>query len=309
MADTLEILEIPEAKEVVMIVGWRQWADAGSVSSELPRYLVKRTHARRIGRIRPDGFYQFQIPGTHDLVRPVIEFQEGVPASLTMPENQFYYFENSGKGVVVFLGDEPHMDAERYILALLEAAERLHVRRIIGLGGVYGEFPYNKERMVSGSFSLEAMRDEMEGFALNFTQYHGGASIGSVLCKYAGDRGKEYVGLYAMVPIFDFSSIDNINHSVQIENDYTAWLGLMRRINFMVKIDFDLSQLAQKSKRLIQNMDAKVEELAKQAPDANIPEYFQRLAETFEETPFIPLDDVWEDSIRKILDRMDDELD
>ena len=60
-----------------MIVGWRQWADAGGISSELPQYLIEKTGAQKIGEIKPDGFYLFQIPGTHHFLRPEIKLKEG----------------------------------------------------------------------------------------------------------------------------------------------------------------------------------------------------------------------------------------
>ena len=60
-----------------MIAGWHQWADAGSISSGLPLYLIEQTQARKIGRIKPDGFYLFQIPGAHHLLRPVVKLNEG----------------------------------------------------------------------------------------------------------------------------------------------------------------------------------------------------------------------------------------
>ena len=82
MTDAVEIWERPEAEEIYMITGWRQWADAGAISSGLPKYLIRQTGARQIGRIRSDGFYFFQFPGTHDLVRPVVRFEEGYPESL-----------------------------------------------------------------------------------------------------------------------------------------------------------------------------------------------------------------------------------
>lgn len=307
MSDAVEILEHPKAKDVYMLIGWRQWADAGSVSSGLPQYLINRTHARRIGQIRSDGFYMFQIPGTHDLIRPVIKFDEGFPELLHVPENPLYYFENNQRGVVVVLGDEPHLNAERYIAAILDGARQLRVKRIIGFGGVYGEFPYDKERSISGSFSLPRMRESMNELALNLTDYHGGVSIGSYLCKRAGEQGMEYVGLYSMVPIYDFSSVSQIGHSIQIENDYMAWLGIMRRVNYMLKIEFNLTDLMQKTKRLLVNLETKIDELENMAPQAGVREYFRKLSDEFEEANFIPLDDVWEESLRKILDKMDDE--
>jgi len=40
MNGSLDLWEGPMAEEVYMIAGWEQWADAGEVSSELPRYLA-----------------------------------------------------------------------------------------------------------------------------------------------------------------------------------------------------------------------------------------------------------------------------
>ena len=65
MSDAVDLWEQPEAEEIYLIGGWRQWADAGSISSGLPRYLARKSRARQIGTLRPDGFYLFQFPGTH----------------------------------------------------------------------------------------------------------------------------------------------------------------------------------------------------------------------------------------------------
>ena len=162
MSDAVELWEQPEDEEVYMFLGWRQWADAGSTSSGLIRYLVKHTDARQIGNIKPDGFYMFQIPGTHDLVRPVIKFNEGYPESLEDQRNELFYASTGRHGLVYFLGDEPHMDAERYVDAILHVAKKLNVKRIISFGGVYGELPYDKDRMISSTYSLPQLKAEVE---------------------------------------------------------------------------------------------------------------------------------------------------
>ena len=137
MPDAVEIWEQPKADEIYMLAGWRQWADAGSISSGLPQYLIQRTRARHIGLIHSDGFYLFQFPGTHDLVRPVVKFDQGYPVSLQTQRNELFYTGDRRRGLVIFLGDEPHLDVERYVDAFLGAARTLGVKRIIGLGGVY----------------------------------------------------------------------------------------------------------------------------------------------------------------------------
>lgn len=302
MPDSYELTERPKAKRMFMIVGWHQWADAGSTSSGLPLYLIQHTNARQIGTIAPDGFYLFQFPATHDLVRPVVRFEEGFPVLLQTPTNEFYYTGDDEIGLVIFVGDEPHMDVERYIGAVLDAAQELGVERIVGFGGVYGELPYNKERMISCSYSLRSLKPELDELALNFSDYHGGASIGSYLCKRASERDLAYVGMYAMVPTYDFSQFAQLGNTIRIENDFMAWLGVMRRVNYMFKTTIDLSELEERSAQLVDVLDQKVEELAENAPQLNIKEYFTHLATEFEENPFDPLADVWEEEIRRIFD-------
>lgn len=298
--EDFEIWEKPKEEEVYMLAGWRQWADAGAVSSGLPEYLVERLNARKIGEIRPDGFYLYQVPGTHDLVRPVVKFEHGYPTALEVQRSEIFYTESNGRGVVVFLGDEPHMDIERYTAAFLDAAQALGVKRIVGLGGVYGELPYDKERMVSCIYSLGEMRKEVSALAVTLSDYEGGASIESYLCRRAGERKAEFVALYAFVPMYSFSDEDQGGNAMRVENDFVAWLNVMRRVNYMLKLNIDLTDLEESSQRLVELMDAKVDEIDQLAPQLGVREYLKRISDEFTEMPFAPEDEFWEEELRKL---------
>ncbi len=307
MSDPIEIWEKPEAEEIYMLAGWRQWADAGSISSMLPQYLIQQTQAEHIGSIRSDDFYLFQIPATHDLVRPVVKFKDGFPESLDVPVNELYYTGDGRRGMVFFLGDEPHLHIEHYAAAFLDTAEQLGVRRIVGLGGVYGELPYDKERTISAIYSRPQLQAELDELAVNLSNYHGGASIGSYICRRAAEREMEYVSFYAFVPTYDFSQVSAQGNAIRLENDFTAWLGVMRRINHMLKLDFDLGDLEARSAKLITVIEEKVDELDREAPQLGVREYLARLSNEFVEVPFMPLDDVWEEELRHLLDDLDPE--
>ena len=60
MNELIEFLEKPIAEENYMIAGWRQWADAGAVSSNLPPYLIEHSEAKKIGIIKSQDFYLYQ---------------------------------------------------------------------------------------------------------------------------------------------------------------------------------------------------------------------------------------------------------
>jgi proteasome assembly chaperone (PAC2) family protein len=302
MADVIEISERPQTENLYMIMGWHQWADAGAVSSGLPQYLIQQTQAQQIGEMRSDGFYLFQIPGMHDLIRPVVKFDDGYPKTLETRQNKLYYAGDSQHGTVFFLGDEPHLDIDRYTAVVLDTAQSLNVKRMIILGGVYGELPYDKERSIGCSYSLPYLKKELRDYAVNFSDYHGGASIGSYLCRKAGERGIELVAFYAFVPMYDFSALTQRASAIRIENDFMAWLGIMRRVNYMLKTRFALADLEQKSEQLLTAVDAKVNELESMGPQLGVREYMNRISEAFVEKTFDPLDDVWEKELRRLLD-------
>jgi len=172
---------------------------------------------------------------------------------------------------------------------------------------VYAELPYDKERMVSSNYSLPEMKQEMSQMAVDLSDYEGGASIGSYVCRRAFDQGIEYASFYAFVPSYQLTSLAQIDSAIRLENDYMAWLGVMRRVDFMLKLHLDLTDLEKRSKHLVEMMDAKVDEIENEAPQLGLREKLKEITANFKETPFIPLDDVWEDQLRHLLDKFDDE--
>jgi proteasome assembly chaperone (PAC2) family protein len=293
MDDLLEFTEKPVAKDVYMIAGWRQWADAGATSSALPQYLIDHLGARKIGRIKSGGFYLYQLPMTQHFLRPEVKFEEGYRKELHAPRNELYYAGDERKGLVIFVGDEPHLGAERYAEAFFNAAQELNVKRVAALGGVYGGVPYDKDRQVSCSYSLQRMKEELSGYAVRFSNYEGGVSMGSYLTDRAEQVGMEYFTLYAFVPMYDFSQLVPRMQGISIDNDYKAWYDVMRRLNHMFGTDVDLSELSQRSDELLESMHAKIDELEKKTPQVPVRGFLEKINEGFNEQSFMPLDDVW----------------
>ncbi|MBX3010370.1 MAG: PAC2 family protein [Caldilineaceae bacterium] len=304
MNDSLHLWELPKAEQVYMIAGWEQWADAGSVSSGLPQYLIKHLRARKIGEIRPDGFYLFQIPGTHHLLRPQVKFEDGYSKSIKARVNSLYYAGNERTGLVIFIGEEPHLDIDRYADALFASAKELAVRRIAAVGGVYGAMPYEKDREVSCTYSLPAMKEELRKYAVRFSNYEGGATIGSYLVNRAEQHDQEMLVFNAFVPAYDFSQAGLPLQGVRIEDDHRAWYELMQRLVHMFRLDLDLSDLDQQSEALVASMREKLEELAVKMPQLKVHEYIATLTNDYKENSFEPLDELWE---RELGDLFDDD--
>lgn len=300
MNELFNIWEKPQAQEIVMLVGWRQWADAGSISSGLPAYLIEQMGARKIGEIDTDGYYLFQIPGTHHLVRPSIKLEDGYRREFEEMQNEFYYAGDAEQGVVLFLGDEPHMNVERYGRAFFGAAQALGVSRIVGFAGVYGAVPYDKDRQVHCIYSLPEMKEELADYALSFSNYEGGSSIGSYLVHRAEAETMPFLVFYGFVPAYDFSQSALSPQGLRLDQDFKAWYDIMRRVNHMFDLNIDLSQLLQQSEQLTEAMAAEIAELDEKMPQLNVRDYLEQLETDFTELSFYPLADVWENELRDL---------
>ncbi len=299
MDQLVKFEQTPKEKELYMIAGWRQWADAGAISSALPPYLVNLTHATKIGEVKSDSFYLFQIPGTQALFRPEIKLEEGYTKELRAHKNEIYYSVCNGKGLLIFTGDEPQVNVERYAEIFFGIAKEFNVKRVIAVGGVYAAVPYDKDRQVSCTYSLKPMKNELERYAVRFSNYEGGVSIGSYLASKAEQMGIEYVGMYAFVPMYDLTPLVPSLQAVGIEEDYKAWNDLTRRLNHMFGLGLDLSDLEAQSGTLISSMSARIDELEKKMPQVQIKEFLKKFDADFTEMSFTPLD-VWEDGLKDL---------
>jgi proteasome assembly chaperone (PAC2) family protein len=299
MDELVKLTQTPKEKEIYMIAGWRQWADAGSVSSALPPYLVNLTHAEKIGEVKSDPFYVFQVPGTQALFRPEIKLDEGYTKELKEHKNEIHYAVCNGKGLVIISGDEPQLNVQRYAEVFFGIAKELRVQRVVAVGGIYAAVPYDKDRQMSCTYSLKTMKAELERYAVRFSSYEGGVSIGSYLASKAEKMGMEYVGLYAFVPMYDLTSLVPNLAAVGIDEDYKAWNDLTRRLNHMFNLGLDLSDLEKQSEKLISSMAARIDELEKKMPQARIKEFLKKFDDEFTEMSFAPMD-VWEDGLKDL---------
>ncbi len=294
MDNLVQLWQKPQARQIYMIAGWHQWADAGSISSGLPTYLIEATSAEKIGEIHSESFYLFQLPGTHHLLRREVKLQEGFVNGMSSRQNAFYYTGDENIGVVIFLGEEPHLNEERYAAAFFSVVEALGISRIALLGGVYGAMPFDRDREVSCSFSLETMRNELQEYAVRFSNYQGGTTIGTYIVHEAQKRKLECFALHGFVPAYEFGHMGMPTQGIRVEDDYKAWYDIMRRLNHMFNLGLSLSDLSRRSDELILSIESDIDELAREVPQLNIREFLGKVNEEFTERSFMPLDDIWE---------------
>jgi proteasome assembly chaperone (PAC2) family protein len=285
-----------------LIAGWCQWADAGSVSTGLPQYLIERTHAAKIGALKPGGFYLFQLPGTHDFLRPAVRLNDGHREELQERANEFFRSRTGGDEFLVFLGEEPHRNAEQYAQAFFDAVEELGVTRVAAVAGVHAPVPYDWHREVSCVYSLPPMKDELSHYGVRFSNYEGGATISMYLASEAELRGVEFFRFCAMVPCYDFSTDVVAVERIAMDEDFRAWYELLRRLDHMFNLALDLTELERLSGELVEEWDAKVDHLARTQPRLDVSEYLREVNAEFTAESFDPLSGVWGDVLRDVFE-------
>lgn len=264
-----------------MIAGFDQWANAGNVSSGIPGYLIEKLNARRVGHIRKDDFYLFQLPGSHFMFRPEVKYVEGYEEYYQEePVNDFHYAEISDKGLIIFTGTEPNQRVDVYVNTLLDGAKELGVKRIIVPAGVGGEIPFDKERLVSCTYSLKHMREELNSYGVTFSNYDKNATIGMVINHYCKESGIESVRMSARTPSYQLS--------LTIASDKRAMYDVLRRIRYMLGITLDLSDLEKESKQQLSDFENALKRLCTENPELEpqVTAYMEQIREGFEELRF-----------------------
>ena len=224
-----------------LIAGWKnQWSDGGNISSGLPAYLIEQLNARKIGQLSSEierMCYPFQIAGTHDAFRPAAAFYEGLPTVPMHWDNDFY---DAGNGLIIFLGEEPWFEPDLYGEAIFAAIRRLGIKQTVTVEGYNGPAPPDLERRVGCVFSRPALKETLELYGIQFSNYGSGTrqgpTVGMALVSMAHYRHPDLsvFRLGAMAPMYPFSTSGN--RQVGIVTDYRAFFDIMRRLKAMFRL-------------------------------------------------------------------------
>jgi hypothetical protein len=289
MTDELLVLrETPSAQH--MIVGWRQqWSDGGEISGGLLRYLIDHYRARRIGEMGPQiskMCYPFQVPGTHDIYRPRVAFQEGLPVRNMHRANNFF---DAGNGLILFLGEEPWFRIDLYGEAFFQALKELGISQTIAVEGYNGAAPPNMERSISCIYSHARMKESLQKYGLRFSNYgsnrRSGPTIGMALVSMAHYQYSQFevIRLGAMAPMYPFLSSGN--DPVGISQDHRAFYDLMRRIKSMFKLDLSLTELLTLGESESRELEETLDGIRSSSPEAR--DIIDKIRSDYKFNPFV----------------------
>ena len=314
MSDDLVVLDENLSGEY-LIAGWRrQWSDGGEISGGLPRYLIDQTNARKIGEMGLEVSklcYPFQVPGTHDIYRPGVAYQDGLPTREMLRENHFY---DAGNGLIVFLGEEPWLRIDVYGEAFFQAVKKLGVSHTVAVEGYNGAAPPELERSVSCTYSHPHMKETLEKYGLRFSNYgsqgRNGPTIGMALVTMAHYEYTEFemFRLGAMAPMYPF--LAGQSDPVGITKDHRSFYDIMRRVRSMFKLDISLTELMTLGDSESRDLEETLEKIASTNPGAK--EIIDRARTDYRYNSFVEsveldpaLDKTLDDILKNIPDQPD----
>ena len=186
----------PPATLTTLVVGFGGWIDAGRAATGAVRHLVQDLGAERVASIDAEPFFVF----TQE--RPEVRLREDGERDIRWPRSEFFAWRpDTGAGLLLFRGPEPHLRWRTYTTAFLDVAERCGVRRIVSLGALLASAPHTRPIRVTARCSDAETRSVLEAWGIyRRPTYEGPTGISTILLEAAARRNIEHVGFMGQAP-------------------------------------------------------------------------------------------------------------
>lgn len=275
----LRILEKPELRNPVLVLGIGGWVDAGEAATGSTQYLMKKLKARVFAEIPIARFHVFQTPGQLSL-RPEIRIEDGILKEHRFPQNQFFRstVPDADSDLILLLGTEPNLNWEEYASAILDLAGQFAVSRIYLLGGVLDTTPHTREPHISCLCSSEELKEEMRPYGMPFVNYEGPGRFGTTLLHICQTREIPMVCLTASATYYH-------EFNIVIARNPKAIRAVVRRLTRLLGLSLDISDLDREVERFETKLGAMVKR------NSRLRAYVEKLERDFEEADYEePLD-------------------
>jgi len=265
----LKIYERPKLHNPQLLLGLSGWMDGGDVSTGTVSYFIETLKAKKFAEISPEGFYIYNFPGMMEVTaffRPHTHIKDGLIESFEFPKNTFFADEQNN--LILFLGKEPNMRWETYADCIFFLCREFGVKIIYFIGSVAGLVPHTREPRLFCSISDEKLKETMQRFGLNLTNYEGPASTITYLTICSKQQNLEMVSLVATIPAY-----------VQ-GNNPKCIEAVIRRLGGILNVQISLDDLSAVSEAF----EKKLNDIVQEQPE--LAENIQKLEEDYDNEIF-----------------------
>jgi proteasome assembly chaperone (PAC2) family protein len=192
VSDHRFITDVPTLTEPVLVVMLTGWIDASGAAAAAMAALQQEVDAIPLVSFDDDLYIDYRAR------RPVLELRDGEAMRLvwSSPELQFGHTPG-GRDVVLLTGPEPDMAWHRFCATVADLAERLGVRRMIGLGAYPFATPHTRPVVLSAT---SPSKDVLAGLPFRTNSVDVPAGMAAALEQELHGRGIPSLGVWAQVP-------------------------------------------------------------------------------------------------------------
>ena len=220
-----EFHEDPGGSEPVLVVALEGWIDAGGAAvAAAERILASVPHKTTVATFDSDTLLD------HRARRPIMHIVDGVNTSLTWPTIELLGAWDKGERDVLFLvGPEPDHNWPSFARAVVDLAESLEVRLVLGLGAYPAPVPHTRPVQLSCTASSPdlARRTTFIRGTLDVP-----AGVQAAIERQAAEQGLPALGLWAQVP-----------HYAAAMPYPAASARLVEGLHEVAELDFDIAGL------------------------------------------------------------------
>ncbi len=247
----------PELRDPVAVIAFAGWNDAANAATGSARFLARRLAARKFASVDPEPFFDFTA------ARPSVRMTLGGARELDWPPNDLYYARTGTEhDLLLLIGTEPSLRWRTFAQALLDTLTGLNVSMAISLGALLADIPHTRDVRVTGTAADPSLNERL---GLSTSRYEGPTGIVGVLQTLTRGAGIPAASLWANTP-----------HYLTTDQNPPAMLAIIQRLQPMLGLDLDLSELESSSVRWRSEVDAAV------AANDEISSYVSRLEEGYD---------------------------
>jgi proteasome assembly chaperone (PAC2) family protein len=198
----LVLTKRPSLHAPYLIAGFGGWPNGGNVSTDTVYFLQSTLKAEQIGEITSDDLYIYSSPTLAS--RPVTVIREGVLESLRFPSNTLFACQRLGAkhDLLLLQGIEPDLHWQQFADAIIECLQTFKAQRLYTIGGYLDYAPHTRLPRLSAVVTHEALKDELEAYDVDLTDYEGPTSIQSYLLAACRAQGIEGISLWGGAPSY-----------------------------------------------------------------------------------------------------------
>jgi predicted ATP-grasp superfamily ATP-dependent carboligase len=183
--------DLPDLGRPVLVQALTGFVDAGSAALLAREHLLSRG-ARSIATFAADQLIDYRSR------RPPMIFLEDHWEEYDQPTIDLYLLhDDAGTPLLMLAGQEPDLQWERFIAALVELVERLRVRLVVGLTAIPMAVPHTRP---VGVTAHATRRELIAGYRPWLHRVQVPGSAGNLLEYRLGQRGHDAMGFAVHVP-------------------------------------------------------------------------------------------------------------